>query len=83
MNLLLQETPVRSDFDCEPFKQVQGTEAEVCLDIAQRQSLGIMKYHMTVGNNPLPLKRWLQHAYEECLDQAIYLKRAMQELDSL
>lgn len=55
-------------------------EAKVCEDIENRQKLGIRKYGMTVAENPLSLKAWLQHAYEESLDMAIYLKRAMEEL---
>lgn len=57
-----------------------GTEAAVCADIAQRQQLGITKYGTTVADNPLPLRLWLQHAYEETIDQAIYLKRAITAL---
>lgn len=57
-----------------------GTEAEVCADIAHRQKLGIAKYGTTVAQNPLPLEAWLQHAYEEALDEAIYLKRAIEEI---
>ena len=60
---------------------VSGTEARVCADIAARQQAGIAKYGTTVADNPLTLRQWLQHAYEETLDQAIYLKRAMEELD--
>lgn len=59
----------------------QGTEQKVCEDIAKRQQLGISKYGTTVEQNPLPLREWLQHAYEECLDQAVYLKRAIEEMD--
>lgn len=58
-----------------------GTEAEVIDDIRRRQALGINKYGVTVRDNPLSFRQWLQHAYEECLDQAIYLKRAMEEMD--
>ncbi len=58
-----------------------GTESEVCKDIALRQSSGVKKYGQTVSGNPLTLKQWLQHAYEECLDQAVYLKRAIQEIE--
>ena len=58
-----------------------GTEARVCADIAKRQALGINKYGCTVATNPLELREWLQHAYEEALDQAIYLKRAIEEID--
>ena len=57
-----------------------GIEAEVCADIAHRQKLGVAKYGITVADNPLPLEAWLQHAYEETLDEAIYLKRAISEL---
>jgi len=60
---------------------VSGTEAAVCADIARRQQLGIKKYGVSVAENPLPLRAWLQHAYEETLDQAVYLKRAIEELD--
>lgn len=58
-----------------------GTEARVCADIARRQQLGIAKYGTTVAKNPLELREWLQHAYEEMLDQVIYLRRAIEELD--
>ena len=59
-----------------------GVEAAVCADIARRQQLGIRKYGATVATNPLHLREWLQHAYEESLDNAIYLKRAMQEISA-
>lgn len=43
--------------------------------------MGIAKYGTTVSDNPLELRQWVQHAYEEALDQAIYLRRIMEELD--
>lgn len=55
-------------------------ESQVCEDIKERQQRGITKYGVTVADNPLLLKAWLTHAYEEALDQAIYLKRAIAEL---
>ena len=58
------------------------TEAIVCVDIRYRQQLGIKKYGTTVAENKLTTRQWLQHAYEECLDQAVYLKRLIQELDN-
>lgn len=66
-----------------PSSQVAptGTEARVCDDITRRQNLGIAKYGTTVAPNPLDLREWLQRAYEESLDQAIYLKRAIEEID--
>ena len=62
--------------------QPTGTEAMVCRDIVRRQQTGIAKYGTTVADNPLSLREWLDHAYQECLDQAVYLQRAIQELDS-
>ena len=61
--------------------QPVGIEAQVCQDIAQRQARGIAKYGTTVADNPLPLRAWLQHQYEELLDAAIYARRAIEELD--
>ena len=58
-----------------------GIEAMVCADIAKRQAVGIAKYGVTVAANPLPLRAWLQHAYEESLDMSIYLRRSISELD--
>lgn len=58
-----------------------GIEKKVCADIEARQQLGMNKYGISVQDNPLTLRQWLEHAYQECLDQAIYLRRAMQELD--
>jgi hypothetical protein len=60
---------------------ISGIEAKVCADIEARQQLGINKYGTTVADNPLDLRKWLEHAYYEALDQAIYLRRAMAELD--
>jgi hypothetical protein len=59
-----------------------GIEAKVCADITRRQLFGINKYGITVEDNPLNLRSWLNHAYEEALDQAIYLRRAIAEIDS-
>jgi len=63
------------------MSQPTGTEARVCADIAARQALGVAKYGTTVEANPLTLRQWLQYAYEETLDKAVYLKRAMEEMD--
>ncbi len=56
-------------------------EYMVAADIFERQRVGLKKYGVSVKDNPLPLRDWLQHAYEESLDHAIYLRRAMNEID--
>ena len=62
--------------------EVSGTERRVCEDIAARQQVGLRKYCVSVEDNNLSLRDWLNHAYEETLDQAVYLKRAMEEMDA-
>lgn len=69
--------PVSIDFP----PTLSGTELQVCHDIADRQKIGIKKYNTTVRGSDLTLRAWLQHAYEECLDQAIYLRRAIEKID--
>lgn len=59
-----------------------GTEARICTEIAARQQMGINKYGTTVAENPLSLREWLVHAKQEALDQAIYLQRAIEEIDA-
>jgi hypothetical protein len=44
-------------------------------DLNSRSILGINKYKTTLDREDLSRKDWLQHAYEECLDQANYLKK--------
>ncbi len=62
---------------------IEDTESLVCVDIRYRQQLGVKKYGTTVAGNPLTEEEWLQHAYEEALDLAIYLKRLMQQRATL
>ena len=62
---------------------VKDTEMEVIADILDRKNRGLSKYGMSVSQNPLQLKQWLQHQYEELLDAAIYCKRAIQEIDNV
>lgn len=50
-------------------------------DLLRRSEVGIQKYGVTLDRTDLSLRDWLQHAYEETLDQANYLKRAIVEID--
>jgi uncharacterized protein YbcC (UPF0753/DUF2309 family) len=50
---------------------------EVLSDIKKREKKGFLQYGTTVDRNDYDLKMWLQEAYEECLDMAIYLKSAI------
>ncbi len=55
--------------------------AEVRTDLRLRSEVGIEKYNTTLDRTDIDLKGWLQHAYEETLDKALYLKRAIRELE--
>jgi len=46
-------------------------------DLLRRSAIGIKKYNVTLDRTDLSLVDWLQHAYEECLDQANYLKKSI------
>lgn len=61
--------------------QVDNVVEAVRADLLQRSQVGIKKYGVTLERTDLSLRDWLQHAYEETLDQANYLKRAIMELD--
>ena len=51
-------------------------------DLLSRSKLGIEKYGVSLERTDLNLKDWLQHAYEETLDQANYLKRCILEIEA-
>lgn len=50
----------------------------VCHDLHDRAAFGLNKYGVTVADSPLSRAAWLRHAYEEALDLAVYLRRAME-----
>lgn len=50
-------------------------------DLLQRSQVGIAKYGTTLAREDLGLRDWLQHAYEETLDKAAYLKCAIAILE--
>lgn len=62
---------------------MSNIEDQVCQDIQTRASLGLAKYGTTVERTDLSQSEWVQHAYEECLDMAMYLKRLQGESCSL
>jgi len=53
---------------------------DVIKDIASRAELGLAKYNTTMDREDLIASDWVQHAYEECLDMALYLKRLRKDM---
>lgn len=45
------------------------------LDLRAREKMGIEKYGVSVDKAKLDTLQWMQHAYEESLDHAIYMKK--------
>lgn len=56
---------------------------DVIKDIASRAELGLAKYNMTMDREDLIASDWVQHAYEECLDMSLYLKRLKKDMLSM
>jgi hypothetical protein len=44
-------------------------------DLLYREEKGKLEYGTTMDRQDLSEEQWLQHAYEEALDLAIYLKK--------
>jgi hypothetical protein len=47
----------------------------VIAELKVREERGLNKYGTTMDRLDLSQKEWLQHAYEEALDLAVYLKK--------
>jgi hypothetical protein len=43
--------------------------------LRSRSETGIRKYGTTMDRTDLEVKQWIDHAIEECLDQALYLQK--------
>jgi hypothetical protein len=50
---------------------------QVINDINAREQKGLETYGTTMDRNDLTQEQWLNHAYEEALDFAIYLKKLL------
>ena len=60
-----------------------GVEHRVIADITERQQRGIAKYGTTVEDNPLALRQWAQHFYEELLDASVYAKKVIEKIEEI
>ena len=54
---------------------------QIISDLEKREAMGIEKYGTSVDDAMLTQKQWMQHAYEEALDFAVYLKKMMSQID--
>lgn len=57
------------------------TTTQVMGDLSRRHRTGLKKYGVTLANANLSQRALLQHAYEEALDLACYLRTLMTQMD--
>lgn len=57
-----------------------NTLESVIADLRKREEKGLKEYGTTVDRKDLILKDWIKEAYEEALDLAVYLRRAMDDI---
>jgi hypothetical protein len=50
---------------------------ETIKDLYKREIRGLKEYGTTMDRTDLSQDEWLQHAYEEALDLALYLKKLL------
>ena len=63
----------------EPRKLLQS----VIMDLKIREERGLATYGTTMDRKDLSKQEWLQHAYEEALDLAQYLKKEITTLNTV
>ena len=74
----LEKTNITHDFDnCQ-----SNVCKKVITDLKAREAKGIDTYGTTLDRTDLTRSEWLQHAYEEALDLALYLKKLKIEEDA-
>ena len=57
------------------------TTDKLCAELKARREMGLNKYGVSIDDNALTIKQWLQHAKEEALDLAEYLQRMIDEIE--
>lgn len=66
----------------EPLNKAADSNVEAVREmLLQRSQVGLKKYGITTEREDLSLRDWLQHALEEALDNAVYLKAAIAKID--
>jgi hypothetical protein len=63
--------------DNKPIKYSSKILNDVVMDMIMREKRGFIEYKQTMDREDLTQREWLQHAYEEVLDLALYLKKIL------
>lgn len=67
----MSSSAIQADQNVEDIRQ----------QLLDRSRVGVRKYGMTTTGANLPLHTWLQHAIEELLDGAVYLRQIQRETE--
>ena len=65
--------------DNKPIKHASDLLNEVIVDMIMREKKGFSEYKQTMDRDDLTQREWIQHAYEEALDLALYLKKIIKQ----
>jgi hypothetical protein len=63
----------------KPIKHASDLLNEVIVDMIMREKKGFSEYNHTLDRTDLTKEEWIQHAYEEALDLALYLKKIIKQ----
>lgn len=63
------------------MKKPSAILSQVIMDLKIREERGLKTYGTTMDRKDLTETQWLNHAYEEALDLALYLKKLITERD--
>jgi hypothetical protein len=71
-----------STHNVEPQYEVKDSKilTKLMEDLKKREKKGFLQYGTTVDRTDYDHLMWLQEAYEECLDMAVYLKSAIEKI---
>ena len=61
---------------------MSATLDKVIADLKAREEMGRATYGTTVDRTDIDRAGWLRYAYEEALDLALYLRRALDEAEA-
>ena len=73
---------IRQETTAEPwYTHVKDPVVQRVIDLfAKRSRVGMVKYGVSMQDNPLPTLAWLQHVQEELMDAILYLERLKADL---
>lgn len=73
----MKETSNKLTMNKKELEHALTIYQQIIADLEKREAMGVRKYGTSVDDAMLTQQQWMQHAYEEALDFAVYLKKMM------